>query len=168
MASPPLEAPTSVGHDHVSLFSSVLRLALLLCQSLVSLEGWEDVVTVVSADMRTWEAPELADILVGLRRLAGKAVLRLLLLGGEWCLSQHWTRLYPPFLLGLRPTPPGLLSLCPPLSSSLSAVLSPPPLPGCLQVSELLGSFGDNELSPECLDGAQRFLKPDGISIPAS
>ncbi len=26
-------------------------------------------------------------------------------------------------------------------------------------VSELLGSFGDNELSPECLDGAQLFLK---------
>lgn len=35
-------------------------------------------------------------------------------------------------------------------------------------VSELLGSFGDNELSPECLDGAMRFLKPTGISIPAS
>ena len=35
-------------------------------------------------------------------------------------------------------------------------------------VSELLGSFGDNELSPECLDGAQRFLKPDGISIPCA
>ncbi|CAG8639921.1 1692_t:CDS:10, partial [Acaulospora colombiana] len=35
-------------------------------------------------------------------------------------------------------------------------------------VSELLGSFGDNELSPECLDGAQKFLKPGGISIPAS
>jgi protein arginine N-methyltransferase 5 len=35
-------------------------------------------------------------------------------------------------------------------------------------VSELLGSFGDNELSPECLDGARRFLKRDGgISIPA-
>jgi type II protein arginine methyltransferase len=34
-------------------------------------------------------------------------------------------------------------------------------------VSELLGSWGDNELSPECLDGAQSFLKPDtGISIP--
>lgn len=28
-----------------------------------------------------------------------------------------------------------------------------------LIVSELLGSFGDNELSPECLDGVQRFLK---------
>jgi protein arginine N-methyltransferase 5 len=26
-------------------------------------------------------------------------------------------------------------------------------------VSELLGSFGDNELSPECLDGAHKFLK---------
>lgn len=25
-------------------------------------------------------------------------------------------------------------------------------------VSELLGSFGDNELSPECLDGVQSFL----------
>ena len=33
-------------------------------------------------------------------------------------------------------------------------------------VSELLGSFGDNELSPECLDGAQKVLKDDGISIP--
>ncbi|XP_033223876.1 protein arginine N-methyltransferase 5 [Belonocnema kinseyi] len=35
-------------------------------------------------------------------------------------------------------------------------------------VSELLGSFGDNELSPECLDGVQRHLKSDGISIPRS
>ncbi|KAL4402266.1 protein-arginine N-methyltransferase [Malassezia pachydermatis] len=35
-------------------------------------------------------------------------------------------------------------------------------------VSELLGSFGDNELAPECLDGAMRFLKPNGISIPSS
>jgi protein arginine N-methyltransferase 5 len=41
-------------------------------------------------------------------------------------------------------------------------------------VSELLGSFGDNELSPECLDGAQNLLKKAeedvvglaGISIP--
>ncbi|XP_066254290.1 protein arginine N-methyltransferase 5 [Euwallacea similis] len=36
-----------------------------------------------------------------------------------------------------------------------------------IMISELLGSFGDNELSPECLDGAQRFLRPEtGISIP--
>ena len=32
-------------------------------------------------------------------------------------------------------------------------------------VSELLGSFGDNELSPECLDGAQKFLKGAGLSV---
>jgi protein arginine N-methyltransferase 5 len=35
-------------------------------------------------------------------------------------------------------------------------------------VSELLGSFGDNELSPECLYGAQHLLKDKGISIPNS
>ncbi|KAF2120672.1 arginine N-methyltransferas-like protein [Lophiotrema nucula] len=36
-------------------------------------------------------------------------------------------------------------------------------------VSELLGSFADNELSPECLDGVQHVLNPqNGISIPAS
>jgi protein arginine N-methyltransferase 5 len=52
-------------------------------------ELWGDQVTVVSCDMRDWNSPEKADILV----------------------------------------------------------------------SELLGSFGDNELSPECLDGAQKFLK---------
>ena len=52
-------------------------------------EIWGDYVTVVSSDMRVWNAPEKADIIV----------------------------------------------------------------------SELLGSFGDNELSPECLDGAQKFLK---------
>ena len=40
------------------------------------------------------------------------------------------------------------------------------PQPADILVSELLGSFGDNELSPECLDGAQRFLKPGGVSIP--
>ena len=36
-------------------------------------------------------------------------------------------------------------------------------------MSELLGSFGDNELSPECLDGVQHVLAPEfGISIPSS
>jgi len=36
-------------------------------------------------------------------------------------------------------------------------------------ISELLGSFADNELSPECLDGVQHLLNPThGISIPAS
>uniref|UniRef100_A0A1A9X3K2 Protein arginine N-methyltransferase n=1 Tax=Glossina brevipalpis TaxID=37001 RepID=A0A1A9X3K2_9MUSC len=41
-----------------------------------------------------------------------------------------------------------------------------PPEKADILVSELLGSFGDNELSPECLDCAQRLLKSDGISIP--
>lgn len=36
-------------------------------------------------------------------------------------------------------------------------------------ISELLGSFGDNELSPECLDGVQHLLNPThGISIPTN
>ncbi|KUI67973.1 Protein arginine N-methyltransferase skb1 [Cytospora mali] len=36
-------------------------------------------------------------------------------------------------------------------------------------VTELLGSFGDNELSPECLDGIQKNIaRPHGISIPES
>ncbi|KXS97296.1 hypothetical protein AC578_4583, partial [Pseudocercospora eumusae] len=38
-----------------------------------------------------------------------------------------------------------------------------------IMVSELLGSFADNELSPECLDGVQHVLHPEhGINIPQS
>ena len=38
-----------------------------------------------------------------------------------------------------------------------------------IMVSELLGSFADNELSPECLDGVNDLIHPiHGISIPAS
>ncbi|XP_068027417.1 protein arginine N-methyltransferase 5 [Melanerpes formicivorus] len=43
-----------------------------------------------------------------------------------------------------------------------------PPEAADLLVSELLGSFGDNELAPECLDGAQACLKEGGVSIPCS
>ncbi|KZC08382.1 PREDICTED: protein arginine N-methyltransferase 5 [Dufourea novaeangliae] len=71
--------------------------AVLTLQALER-DVWGEKVTVVSCDMREWDAPEKADILV----------------------------------------------------------------------SELLGSFSDNELSPECLDGVQKFLKDDGISIPSS
>jgi protein arginine N-methyltransferase 5 len=31
-------------------------------------------------------------------------------------------------------------------------------------VSELLGSFGDNEVSPECLDGVQHVIKGNPLS----
>jgi protein arginine N-methyltransferase 5 len=37
-----------------------------------------------------------------------------------------------------------------------------------LVISELLGSFGDNELSPECLDGVWSYVKESAISIPSS
>lgn len=37
-----------------------------------------------------------------------------------------------------------------------------------LVVSELLGGFGDNELSPECLAPVSRLLRPGGASVPAS
>lgn len=40
-----------------------------------------------------------------------------------------------------------------------------PPNKADILVSELLGSFGDNELSPECLDGAQHLLKGNGFEI---
>ncbi|XP_027332888.1 protein arginine N-methyltransferase 1.5-like [Abrus precatorius] len=72
--------------------------ALGALNGLVMAEDMEDIVTIVTSDVRYWNAPETADILV----------------------------------------------------------------------SEMLGTFGDSELSPECLDGAQRFLKEDGISIPSS
>jgi protein arginine N-methyltransferase 5 len=39
---------------------------------------------------------------------------------------------------------------------------------GDILMSELLGSFGDNELSPECLNPTAKFLKPGGIFIPYS
>jgi len=71
--------------------------AVITLRNLHNMLRWGDAVTIVRTDMRFWDAPELADILV----------------------------------------------------------------------SELLGSWGDNELSPECLDGAEKFLKPEtGISIP--
>ena len=41
-------------------------------------------------------------------------------------------------------------------------------LQGDIIMSELLGSFGDNELSPECLIPTERFLAPGGIYIPWS
>jgi len=43
-----------------------------------------------------------------------------------------------------------------------------PPEAAHIVVSELLGSFGDNELSPECLAGAERLLALGGVLIPQS
>jgi len=41
-------------------------------------------------------------------------------------------------------------------------------LQGDILMSELLGSFGDNELSPECLIPTERYLKQGGIYVPWS
>jgi len=41
-------------------------------------------------------------------------------------------------------------------------------LQGDILMSELLGSFGDNELSPECLIPTEKYLKPGGIYMPWS
>mmetsp|Transcript_11386 Transcript_11386/g.19201 ORF Transcript_11386/g.19201 Transcript_11386/m.19201 type:complete len:131 (+) Transcript_11386:1196-1588(+) len=41
-------------------------------------------------------------------------------------------------------------------------------LKGDIIMSELLGSFGDNELSPECLIPTEKFLRKGGIYIPWS
>ncbi|KAM3171329.1 hypothetical protein ACTXT7_016828 [Hymenolepis weldensis] len=43
---------------------------------------------------------------------------------------------------------------------------NPPAEKADIFMSELLGSFGDNELSPECLDGAQHMLKESILSFP--
>ena len=39
---------------------------------------------------------------------------------------------------------------------------------GDILISELLGSFGDNELSPECLIPTEKYLKKGGIYLPWS
>lgn len=55
------------------------------------------------------------------------------------------------------------------LQGDMRKLAVPPPSElADIVVSELLGSFGDNELAPECLDGAMRFLRRDGIAIPSS
>jgi len=41
-------------------------------------------------------------------------------------------------------------------------------LQGDMLISELLGSFGDNELSPECLIPTEKYLRPGGIYLPWS
>ena len=71
----------------------------------------------------------------------------------------------PPSVPNTQPTPsPGQW----PLSHS-SPQPHPQNYPIDILISELLGSFADNELSPECLDGILPLLNPThGISIPHS
>jgi type II protein arginine methyltransferase len=65
-----------------------------------------------------------------------------------------------------RWNPPVKVSSGPPTGASRPSLTLLPQAD--IMVSELLGSWGDNELSPECLDGAQEYLHPYGVSIPQS
>lgn len=47
-----------------ALVPFLLAILYFVEQSLVKLEGWEDTVTIISSDMRHWDASEKADILV--------------------------------------------------------------------------------------------------------
>lgn len=78
-----------IAYSYYALCNTVIYIYYAYSLQALEKDLWEGKVTVVSCDMREWNSPENADIVV----------------------------------------------------------------------SELLGSFGDNELSPECLDGILRFLK---------
>ena len=70
----------------------------------------------------------------------------------QWQPYQHLLTIQPHNILHFTPLSP-------------TTTTTTTPLPHLL-VSELLGSFGDNELSVECLDAACRWLRPGGICIP--
>lgn len=112
-------------------------------------ETWSDRVNLVKSDMRSWKGP-LHSPPPPTPQTPGYT--------GQWP---------PP-----DPTDPSSNSIIPPPSTS-------PPLssqgqqltyhPIDILISELLGSFADNELSPECLDPILPLLNPThGISIPQS
>lgn len=106
---------------------------------------WDGKVTLVQSDMRSWRGP---------RREKNASLSQQASIGGS---------------LGIQD------SLLYNSSSEKESVQGPSSVPEYsyipvdIVVSELLGSFGDNELSPECLDGVTNLLNPvHGISIPAS
>ncbi len=105
-------------------------------------EIWANRVKLVKSDMRTWRGPWRKKE-TGPRETSGQA------LGPELLKSS------------VLPDP-----------VTLEAPSCPAEIEYCgidILISELLGSFADNELSPECLDGVQHLLNPvHGISIPAS
>lgn len=108
-------------------------------------EIWGGRVNLVKSDMRSWKGPLRQAIPT--TKLSGYS--------GQWPLRHDPdpsdnTPSHP------TPQPPNLQS------TSTHAPID-------ILISELLGSFADNELSPECLDGILPLLNPThGISIPSS
>ena len=104
-------------------------------------EKWNNCVNLVKSDMRSWKGP--------LRTLVSRST-------------------------GHGPPPRdkdgnSLTRNKQSFTATLSKIQNPTHGPIDILISELLGSFADNELSPECLDGILPLLNPThGISIPAS
>lgn len=111
---------------------------------------WDGKVTLVQSDMRSWKGPRV-------RKQAAEGTPTNV---GE-SLGIEDSLLYTPTK--------GENELCGAagLPNSNGPVLSYTHVD--IVVSELLGSFADNELSPECLDGINDLINPvHGISIPSS
>lgn len=103
---------------------------------------WNGKVTLIQSDMRSWKGPQRTKNALSQQPSVGES------LGVENSM-----------LSGAKPSERESVQAQPEVSS----------MPIDIVISELLGSFGDNELSPECLDGVTHLLNPvHGISIPAS
>lgn len=113
---------------------------------------WNGKVTLVQSDMRSWGGPQRHG---SSSPQAGEPV--------GHTLGIEDSLLYPE---QDADKPAGLVPSSAPKRTSMTASAT---AHVDILISELLGSFGDNELSPECLDGVTHLLNPvHGISIPAS
>ncbi|KAJ5313516.1 uncharacterized protein N7443_000400 [Penicillium atrosanguineum] len=111
---------------------------------------WDNKVTLVQSDMRSWKGPRV-------RRQAAQGSQERV---GE-SLGIEDTLIYTP-KKGENDPGPASDFINPQASVFTHTYVD-------IVVSELLGSFADNELSPECLDGVNDLINPvHGISIPAS
>lgn len=117
---------------------------------------WNNRVNLVKSDMRTWRGP--------MHRESSNAVDRI------YNTDQDGTVTGTSVPVSTTATFTGSPSLDSTyLLATNTSTSSPAPYKIDILISELLGSFADNELSPECLDGVQHLLNPiHGISIPAS
>ncbi len=114
---------------------------VLLQNHNANLELWANRVKLVKSDMRIWRGP--------------------------W--RQKESTSSGPIGQAISAEPHSSLSMDRPAPEATSSPLETENYHVDILISELLGSFADNELSPECLDGVQHLLNPvHGISIPAS
>ena len=129
---------------------------LLQRQNVIS---WNDRVNLVKSDMRTWRGPIRAAT-----KSAPNRVFESVSDEGGNTNSQE------PQATDNRPSFTGSPTIDTNyLLATAPETTNPTPYKIDILISELLGSFGDNELSAECLDGVQHLLNPvHGISIPAS